>query len=653
MSGFTGSGHPKCIPGALARRIVEARQQGKEFQIQLFTGASTGPELDGVLAESGGVQLRLPYQSDPEMRKRINNGEIDYTDIHLGHLARFARLGVVGKPDIAIIEVTAVLEDGRLVPSSSIGMNNVWLECADQVILEVNSWQPAQLEGMHDIYDSGEPWTRCQPVPITHPGQRIGSPYFRVPLDKIIGIVLTDVPDRNSAYKQPDEKSHRIAGHILEFLGWEVKKGRIPPSLLPLQSGVGNIANAVLYGLQEGPFEGMTAYTEVIQDGMMKLLQTGKLTHVSATALSLGPEMFSQFVADIDEYRKGIVLRPQEISNNPEVIRRLGVIAMNGMIEADIYGNVNSTHIMGSRIQNGIGGSGDFGRNSYVSIFMAPSTAQSGKISTIVPMVSHVDHTEHDVQVIVTEQGLADLRGLSPRQRAKLILERCVHPDFRPALLDYFERAGQLAYGKHTPHLLPECLSWHSSFITSGTMCATNRSDYSDHLTTTMAVKSAHYALQAGRTMSFTLKTTAFADNREIPNKYTCDGGDVSPALNWNDAPAGTQSFALIADDPDALVGTWTHWIIWNIPAKSVGLPEGVPNVEESGDGTRQGKNDFKRIGYGGPCPPAGKPHRYFFKLYALDAKLDVKAGASRKELERDMKRHVLSHAESMGKYGR
>jgi Raf kinase inhibitor-like YbhB/YbcL family protein len=153
--------------------------------------------------------------------------------------------------------------------------------------------------------------------------------------------------------------------------------------------------------------------------------------------------------------------------------------------------------------------------------------------------------------------------------------------------------------------------------------------------------------------MSFALKTTAFAVSGEISKKYTCDGADVSPALNWTDAPAGTQSFALIADDPDAPVGTWTHWSIWNIPAKATALPEDVPKVGESGDGARQGKNDFQRIGYGGPCPPAGKPHRYFFKLYALDAMLDVKAGASRKELERAMKGHVLSQTELMGKYGR
>ena len=470
MSGFTGSGYPKAVPIELARRITEANFRGEKFQVSVFTGASTGPELDGALAMAGGIHLRLPYQSDPETRKRINAGEMEYMDIHLSHVAQFVEYGFLGKLDVALIEVTAVLEDGRLVPSSSVGNNKTWLDQAERVILEVNSWQPMALEGMHDIYYGLEPPPNRKPIPLLRTGQRIGIPYFEVPPEKVVAIVLTDSPDRNSAFKAPDAASKRIAGHILEFLSWEVQKGRMPANLLPLQSGVGNIANAVLFGLEEGPFEGLTSYTEVIQDGMIRLLKSGKLTAASATAFSLGPDMTTEVNANMSRYRESIVLRSQQISNNPGIIRRLGVIAMNGMIEADIYGNVNSTHIMGSRIQNGIGGSGDFARNGYLSIFMAPSTAQKGTISTIVPMVSHVDHTEHDVQVIVTEHGLADLRGLSPRQRAHVIIENCSSPDYKPLLLDYLNRAERLSYGKHTPHLLTESLSWHSRYLRTGRM---------------------------------------------------------------------------------------------------------------------------------------------------------------------------------------
>jgi len=475
MSGFTGSGYPKAVPMALARRVAEAHLRGEKFKVNVFTGASTGPELDGALAMSGAMQLRMPYQSDPITRKLINAGDMQYIDMHLSHVAQLVEYGFLGKLDLAIIEVTAVLEDGRVIPSTSLGNNQTWIECAEKVILEVNSTQPLELEGLHDVYYGlGLPPFR-DPIPLTSPSQRIGTPYLKIPIEKVIGVVHTDVPDRSSAFKAPDESSKRIAGHILELLSWEVKKGRLPESLLPLQSGVGNIANAVLYGLEEGPFDGMTAYTEVIQDGLVKLMESGKLVSASATAFSLSPEGMANVMPRIGEYRDRIVLRSQELSNNPGIIRRLGVIAMNAMIEADIYGNVNSTHVMGTSIMNGIGGSGDFARNGFMSIFMAPSTAQKGTISTIVPMVSHVDHTEHDVSVVVTEQGLADLRGLSPTQRARLVIENCSHPDYRSALRDYEDRAMRLSMGKHTPHLLTESLSWHSRYLRCGHMLQQDR----------------------------------------------------------------------------------------------------------------------------------------------------------------------------------
>jgi succinyl-CoA:acetate CoA-transferase len=256
-----------------------------------------------------------------------------------------------------------------------------------------------------------------KPIEILHPADRIGVPHLQCDPEKIVAVVRTNAPDRNSPFNPPDHASKQIAGHVLEFLGHEVRRGRLPPTLLPLQSGVGNIANAVLIELDKGSFRPLSAYTEVIQDGMLQLLRSGTLEVASATAFSLSEASMKELRDNFADYRKRIVLRPQEISNHPEVVRRLGCLAMNGMIEADIYGNVNSTHVMGSRIQNGIGGSGDFARNAYISMFVSPSVAKGGAISCIVPMVSHVDHTEHDVNVVVPEQGLADLRGLPPRRR--------------------------------------------------------------------------------------------------------------------------------------------------------------------------------------------------------------------------------------------
>jgi succinyl-CoA:acetate CoA-transferase len=471
MSGFTGSGYPKQVPMALARRVKALREKGETLRIGLLTGASTGPELDGELGAANAVEYRVPYNSDPELRKRINNGEANYSDIHLSHLGQQVEFGFFGKLNVAVIEVTAIYEDGRCIPSTSVGNNNTWIEQADKVILEVNEAQSLDFEGMHDIYyDWGVPPNR-KVIPLTSAGQRIGSPYLHIPIEKVVAVVETNSPDRNSPFKEPDEGSKRIAGHILDFLAHEVKKGRLPADLLPLQSGVGNIANAVLHGLTQGQFNNLTSYTEVIQDGMIALIKSGKMLYASATAFSLSPEMIEEVYANIKDYKNSIILRSQEISNNPGIIRRIGVIAMNAMIEGDIYGNVNSTHIMGSKIQNGIGGSGDFARNARLTFFMAPSLAgKNGSISTIVPMVNHVDHTEHDTHIIVTDKGLADLRGLSPKQRARVIIDNCASDDYKPLLNDYFERAKKSGNGMHTPHMLDEAFSMHTRFMKTGSM---------------------------------------------------------------------------------------------------------------------------------------------------------------------------------------
>ena len=472
MSGFTGSGYPKEVPLALAARIEAEHAKGNPFRLKIWTGASTGPELDGALAKADGIEFRLPYNSDPIARERINKGEMEYLDMHLSQVAPVAWQGFLGPLDTAVVEVSGIREDGTLIPSSSVGNNKTWLDRAERIVLEVNSWQNAALEGMHDIYYGTALPPNRVPIPLTKPTDLIGETGFRVDPSKIVAIVETDAADRNLPFAAPDATATAIAGHLIEFLQHEVKRGRLPASLLPLQSGVGNVANAVLAGLQDSPFENLTAYTEVLQDGMLDLLDSGKLTVASATAFSLSPEAAADLNSRMEQFRGKIILRPQEISNHPEIIRRLGCIAMNGLIEADIYGNVNSTHVMGSRIQNGIGGSGDFARNAYISCFVTPSTAKGGKISAIVPMASHVDHITQDVQVIVTEQGLADLRGLSPKQRAKVIIANCAHPDYRDMLQDYYDRAMMHSYGLQTPHMLTEALSWHQRFIETGSMKA-------------------------------------------------------------------------------------------------------------------------------------------------------------------------------------
>ncbi|MCL2782576.1 MAG: acetyl-CoA hydrolase/transferase family protein [Propionibacteriaceae bacterium] len=471
VSGFTGSGYPKALPAALAQRIDDAHQRGEQFTISLFTGASTAPDCDGVLAGVDGVAFRTPYQSDPQMRGKINDATSYYADVHLSHLHNQIAYGYFGKLDWAIIEVAAITADGQLIPSSAVGLNRTFLEHASRIIIEVNSWQSEELFGLHDIYYGTEtmPPNR-QPIPLTHPGDIIGQPTLNVDINKVAAVVEVCQHDRNAPFKPLDDDSKAIAGYLLDFLNYEVKAKRLPAQLPPLQSGVGNIANAVLVGLLDSPLENMTSFTEVIQDGMVDLIDAGKVTVASATSFSLSPEYAAKMNEHAADYRGKIVLRPQDISNNPELIRRMGVIACNGMIEADIYGNVNSTHLSGQRMQNGIGGSGDFTRNAMFSCFVSPSTAKNGAISTIVPMVSHHDHTEHDVCVIITEQGLADLRGLAPRQRVIKIIDNCAHPDYRPILHDYFDQALRKATGMQTPHDLATVFSMHQRLLATGTM---------------------------------------------------------------------------------------------------------------------------------------------------------------------------------------
>lgn len=341
MSGFTGAGHPKELPYALAAKAQHAHAVGNDFGIQLWTGASTAPELDGVLAEAGAVRKRLPYQSDPVMRHAINTGTTEYIDTHLSHSAQQARFGFYGPLNVAVVEVAAVLPNGLLVPGSSVGNSQTWLDLAEKVILEVNTWHPRAYEGFHDLdyRAAGPPPNR--PLQLMHPMQRIGDPYLRVNPDKVVSVLETHAPDRNLPFSPTDSGSDAMAAHIVAFLQHEIDRDRLPPNLLPLQSGVGNVANAVMTTLARSDFKNLTAYTEVIQDGMLDLLDSGKLVSASATSFSLSAERAAAFNEQIERYKGRILLRSQELSNHPEVIRRLGVIAINGMVEADIYGNVN------------------------------------------------------------------------------------------------------------------------------------------------------------------------------------------------------------------------------------------------------------------------------------------------------------------------
>ncbi|MBS7532225.1 acetyl-CoA hydrolase/transferase family protein [Ancylobacter sonchi] len=462
MSGFTRAGEAKAVPMALAERA-----RTEPLKITLITGASLGNDLDKTLAEAHALSRRIPFQSDPALRKSINAGEVMFVDQHLSETVEMLRTRQLGPVDVAVIEAVAITEQGGIVPTTSVGNSASFAILAEKVIVEINLSQPVTLEGLHDIYIPTHRPHR-EPIPVVAPQSRVGLPFIPVDPAKIAAIVFTEKLDSSSTVLPPDAETAAISGHLTEFFLNEVKKGRLTNRLQPLQAGIGTIANAVLHGFIETPFHNLTMYSEVLQDSTFDLFDAGKLDFASGSSITLSAGKYREVLPKLPHYKPRLILRPQEISNHPEVVRRLGIIGINTALEFDIYGNVNSTHVGGIHMMNGIGGSGDFARNGYMSVFVTKSIAKGGAISSVVPMVSHVDHNEHDVDVLVTEIGLADLRGLAPRERAQAILANCVHPSYREPLADYHRRA--LARGGHTPHLIEEALSWHAALRETGRM---------------------------------------------------------------------------------------------------------------------------------------------------------------------------------------
>jgi len=462
MSGFTRAGEAKAVPRALAERVRE-----NPMKINLMTGASLGNDLDKLLTESGALARRMPFQVDSTLRKAINNGEVMFIDQHLSETVEQLRNHQLTMPDVAVIEAVAITEEGHIVPTTSVGNSASFAIFAKEVIVEINMLHQPELEGLHDIYIPSYRPTRT-PVPLVKVDDRIGSTAIPIDPAKIVGIVFTNQSDSFSTVTDPDADTASIARHLVNFFKEEVAQQRMPENLGPLQAGIGNIANAVMMGLLDSDFKDLTMYSEVLQDSTFDLIDAGKLNFASGCSIILSERCNAQVFNNLEKYRDKLVLRPQEMSNHPEIVRRLGIIAINTALEFDIYGNVNSTHVCGTKMMNGIGGSGDFARNAHVSVFVTKSIAKGGAISSVVPMVSHVDHTEHDVDILVTEQGLADLRGLAPRERAVEVIKHCVHPDYRNAMLDYYERA--CVRGGHTPHILEEAFSWHTRLEQQGTM---------------------------------------------------------------------------------------------------------------------------------------------------------------------------------------
>ena len=475
FSGFTAAGAAKAVPFALAQKARREHTAGRPFKVGVLTGASTGKSLDGALAEAEAISFRTPYQANSTLRRQINSGEVRFFDMHLSTVPQSARYGYLGPINWAVVEACDVTPGGGVVLSTSVGASNTYMRLADKIIIELNAKHPTSLLGMHDIFEPQDPPARAE-IPIFSASDRVGSPICIVDPKKIAGIVFTNLEDESGGFDEANPLTDQIGLNVAEFLAAEMRANRIPAQFLPLQSGVGNIANAVLAALgQSKDIPAFEMYTEVLQDSVIPLLENGRCTFASTCALTLSPAAMKNVTTNIEFFKRRILMRPQEISNHPEIVRRLGIISMNTAIEIDLGGNVNSTHVMGKTMMNGIGGSGDFTRNAYLSIFSCPSTAKGGKISAIVPLASHMDHSEHSVQIVVTEQGVADLRGKDPHERARLIIDNCAHPDFREQLHGYLNLVEK---GSHEPLSLSLGLAMHRQFMRHGDMRNINWEEY-------------------------------------------------------------------------------------------------------------------------------------------------------------------------------
>lgn len=466
FSGFTPAGAAKVIPTAIAARAEAEHEAGRPFKVGVITGASTGPSLDGALAKADAIKFRTPYQSDKDLRNSINAGKTHFFDMHLSLLPQYVRYGFLGQVDWAIVEAADVSVDGKVLLTTSVGAAPTFLSQAKKVLIEVNARHPKELLGFHDIYEPDSPPYR-RPIPICNAEDRIGTQRVWVDSKKIMGIVQSNRPDEVKDFSPVTDVTTKIGQNVAEFLAGELKAGRIPKQFLPIQSGVGNVANAVLGAMGEHPeIPRFQMYSEVIQDAVIDLVKSERCSFVSGVSLTVTDQVLQSIYDNLDYFRRRLMLRPQEIANNPEIVRRIGIISVNTALEADIFGNINSTHVLGQKMMNGIGGSGDFTRNAYISIFTCPSTAKDGKISAIVPMCSHMDHSEHSVQVLVTEHGIADLRGKDPRERATTIIENCVDPSYRDLMWTYFK----LTENGHTPQTFRSAFAFHEAFLESGDM---------------------------------------------------------------------------------------------------------------------------------------------------------------------------------------
>lgn len=462
VGGYTNAGYPKAVARALAAR----KQSGEDFRIRLLSGANDGP-LDTLLGEAGVLSWRAPLIESRALAKQVNARQVIYVEQQMSKMPRLTRDGAFGDIDVAVVEALRITEEGYLVPTSSVGMVPHFLERAKSVIVEINLAQPLALEGMHDIFLPGFPPDR-RPIPLTRVEQRIGTPYIQVDPEKIRYIVRSDELDETSPPAESRPTQERVAEHLLDFLAREVP--RMPGGVLPpIQTGFGGLAAAIVQKLGESKFENLRFFCGVLQEANMELLASGRAAAASTGSIQMTPRVLQLLEEQPERFRERVVIRNTDVTNSAETVGRLGLITLNSGIEMDVYGNVNSSHVAGTKVVNGLGGGAGFASNAGLSVMLFTAETKGGAISTIVPMVTHQDISEHDVDVVVTDQGVADLRGKDDVERARCIIEHCAGPNYREPLRAYLEKAVREAGGHH-PQLLREAFAWHLRLRETGSM---------------------------------------------------------------------------------------------------------------------------------------------------------------------------------------
>ncbi len=465
MGGYSGAGYPKAVVEALRER----KMAGDAFGISLTTGANL-PWVDERLGSVGLLTKRAPMVAHKALGTLVNKGEVRYVEQQMNRMPRLLRNNSFGPIDLLVVEALGFDAEGNLIPTNAIGMLDILMQAAERIIIEINRAQSERLASLHDIHIVQAP-PLTQPIPLLRAEQRIGVKGIPFDHRKIVAIVETDIPETSTELYNATGGSALIAQNLFNFL--EVEYSGLKGYLPPVQTGFGSIADSITTGFQDTGFKDLQFFCGGVGESAMALLESGKARSLSTGGLGMNGRV-AGILSSFPHIEDSLVIRNGSVTNSSEIISRLSLIALNTGIEVDVYGNVNSSHITGTRVVNGIGGGANFAQNSALSVVLLPSLSKGGAISTIVPMVSHQDINEHDVDIVITEHGVADVRGLDDVERARRIIGVCASSEYKEALSSYLERAIHTSGGHH-PQLPLEAFLWYQRLQETGTMSEETR----------------------------------------------------------------------------------------------------------------------------------------------------------------------------------